>query len=698
MSMRLADRLRAARRRRFVGREGERELFRSLISADELPFLVLHVYGPGGVGKTTLLKEFAAICGELSLVALYIDARNIDAAPEGFLAALKMALGVDQEEDALDVMGSRNTRHVILLDTYEVLTPLDGWLRETFLPQVPADTLLVLADRRPLSPAWRSDPGWEDLVRTMPLRNLSPEQSRDYLDRRNIPSARHQEVLDFTHGHPLALSLVADVFAQRHDVRFHPEESPDVVKALLEQLVQKVPGPAHRIALEACALVRVTDEALLSKALGMEDVHELFTWLRDLSFIESGQLGLFPHDLAREALVADLRWRNRDWYAEMHRRIRAHYAAALERTSGLEQQRVLFDYVFLHRDNPVVRPFLEWQETGTLLPDRLRDEDVPLIVAMVAQHEGNESAEIARYWLARQPQGALVFRDPQYGPVGFLMMVSLGEVEQADLDFDPGVRAASAYLRSTATLRPGEIATLFRFWMGHDTYQDVSPMQSLLFINAVRHYFTPGLVFTFLPCANADFWAPLFAYADLARIPQADFEVGGRHYGTYGHNWRAVPPMAWLAILAERETGTAPVEPPSATAEASAPLAVLSQDEFTAAANDALRNLARTDALKRNPILQSRLVTEAATPNATLSQKVTALQELLRKACDALQESPREVKLYRAVYHTYVSPAPTQEQAAELLDVPFSTYRRHLKEGMARIADLLWEWEVGAGG
>ena len=34
---------------------------------------------------------------------------------------------------------------------------------------------------------------------------------------------------------------------------------------------------------------------------------ELFEWLRNLSFIESGPLGLFPHDLAREALVADLR-------------------------------------------------------------------------------------------------------------------------------------------------------------------------------------------------------------------------------------------------------------------------------------------------------------------------------------------------------------------------------------------------------
>ncbi len=48
-----------------------------------------------------------------------------------------------------------------------------------------------------------------------------------------------------------------------------------------------------------------------------------------------------------------------------------------------------------------------------------------------------------------------------------------------------------------------------------------------------------------------------------------------------------------------------------------------------------------------------------------------------------------------AVYHPYLQPAPTQEQAAELLDVPFSTYRQHLKSGWQRIAEMLWQAEVG---
>src|SRR5436305_639019 len=79
-----------------------------------------------------------------------------------------------------------------------------------------------------------------------------------YLGKRSLPPGQHSDILGFTHGHPLALSLVVDVYAQRGDVPTKPEDAPDVVRVLLEQLVQKVPGPAHRSALEACALVRLT--------------------------------------------------------------------------------------------------------------------------------------------------------------------------------------------------------------------------------------------------------------------------------------------------------------------------------------------------------------------------------------------------------------------------------------------------------
>ena len=691
----LGDRLTAARRRQFVGRTAELALFQSALDAAELPFQVLFVHGPGGVGKTTLLNEFARLCAEAEARSHYLDARNIDPTPESFLAALRAALELPDDQSLLHTLAEQPQVHVFFIDTAELLLPIDGWLRDVCLPQLPENTLVIVAGREPPSAAWHADAGWQTLIRVVPLRNLTPDESRAYLNRRDIPEDQQQPILSFTHGFPLALSLVAELFAQRQDVgEFQLADRPDMVKALLERFVQKVPGPAHRAALEACALVRVTTEALLDEMLMMgEAVHELFEWLRGLSFVEARSGGLFPHDLARDALVADLRWRNPDWYAELHRRARSYYHRHIESSTGITQQRLLFDLIFLHRDNPVVRPFLEWQASGSTSFEMMRALDMPLLLQMIEQHESKDSARIAAHWFTRQPQAVQVLRDPDGQPAGFLAALKLNLATPDDLLLDPGAQAAWSTLQRRP-LRTGETATLFRFWMAHDTYQAVSPTQSLIFVNAVRHYLTtPGLAFTFFPCADPDFWLPMFTYADLIRMPEADFEVGGKSYGVYGHDWRSEPPAAWLGILAEREIAATPQTALPAAAEA---IIVLSETDFTAAVRDALHDFTQPDLLAGNPLTRSRLVVDRVGPTADTRQRAITLQTIVRSTAEELQSSPRDAKLYRAVYHTYFQPAPTQEQAAELLDVPFSTYRRHLKSGIQRLTEMLWQQEIGA--
>src|SRR4029079_19017510 len=106
---------------------------------------------------------------------------------------------------------------VLLIDAYEYLAPLDRWLREQFLPDLPARTLVVIADRNPPDSAWRTDPGWSVLLHDLRLRNLRPEECRAYLTARQVPADQHSSLLAYTYGHPLALSLVADVLALGKD-------------------------------------------------------------------------------------------------------------------------------------------------------------------------------------------------------------------------------------------------------------------------------------------------------------------------------------------------------------------------------------------------------------------------------------------------------------------------------------------------
>src|SRR4249920_699440 len=92
---RLVDRLLAARRARFVGRNGELDLFARALAAAEPPFAVLHVVGPGGIGKTTLLREFATVAARAGRSVVHIDARHVEPLSDHLLAALAQALGVE---------------------------------------------------------------------------------------------------------------------------------------------------------------------------------------------------------------------------------------------------------------------------------------------------------------------------------------------------------------------------------------------------------------------------------------------------------------------------------------------------------------------------------------------------------------------------------------------------------------------------
>jgi hypothetical protein len=684
----LASRLLAARRRRFVGRTDERELFRGLLTDADPAFALVHVHGPGGIGKTTLLGEFASIATEVGATPVVLDARNLDPSPAGFVVALRLTLGLSESASVYEAL-STFERPVLMIDTYETLLPLDGWLRESFLPQCPEATLVVIAGRNPPSGGWRSDPGWRDLVRVVALRNLRPDESRDYLLRRGIPEKQLEAVLGFTHGHPLALSLVADMMNQSANVPFNPQASPDVVGALLERFVQQVPSLKHREALETCVLVRVTTEANLRVGLGLDDANEYFDWLRGLSFVETGPLGLFPHDLARDALDADLRWRNPDWYGELHRRVRGYYTKKLTETRGLEQQRMLFDDVYLHRHNPMVKPFVEWGSYGTVFGESYRSQDQEAILEMVERHEGKESARWARFWLERQPQSVLIYRGLEGEPIGFLMALHLQQADPADLQADPATRAAWGYASRFGPPRPGEEVLMFRFWMDHQHYQAVSPTQVVIFLNMVQNYFAfPKLSWSFLPCADPEFWLPNLTYTDILRSPEGDYQIADTSFAMFTHDWRKRGVQAWLDLLGERELAL-DLKPEQMLAERPA-LVVLSQPEFEQAVRDALRDYTRPTALQSNPLLRSRLATEKTGGEATPA----TLQAIVKEAAEELRANSKDEKLYRALLRTYLDPAPTQEIAADLLDLPFSTYRRHLTSGVERVAEYLWQREL----
>jgi hypothetical protein len=690
---RLADRLATVERQRFVGRDAEVELFRSALSADEPPFAVLHVHGPGGVGKSALLRECARVAAGAGGATALVDAHDVEPSPPAFVEALAAALGASGDPSLTWLADQPPV--VLLVDTYERLAPLDAWLRTTLLPQLPDRSLVVVAGRDPPSPAWTTDLGWGPLTRVVALRNLRPDESRAFLAGRGVPDERHESVLAFTHGHPLALALVADVLA-RSDGRteFRPQDAPDIVRLLLEQFVASVPTPRHRLALEASAHTRVTTEPLIAAVVDGEDAHELFAWLRGLSFMEQGPDGLFPHDLAREVLDSDFRWRDPERYGEMHRRVWRHVKRRVRETTGRARQRAFFDKLYLHRSHPVAGIYHDFASLGTVYAEPAAERDHETIVEVARRHEGDESAAIAAHWLRRQPGAFRVYREANGGVLGVVATLAAHEASPADLAIDPAIRAAADFARARAPLRPGDETQYVRFHMERDLYQRLSPVTNLLATTvSLAPLDLPRLAWTFLAFAEPDRWEPIMSYIDFSRAEDAAFIVGGRRYGVFAHDWRAAPFDTWWDMEAERSLGVEP-EPAPTEVRPAASLVVLSEPDFGAAVRQALRDYPRPRALATNPLMRSRLVIEVAGGEPTPA----TLQALVREAAERLKASPRGEKFYRAILHTYLQPAPSQERAAERLGLSFSTYRYHLSRGTERVIEGLWERELNGAG
>ncbi|GAA0982096.1 ATP-binding protein [Acrocarpospora macrocephala] len=627
MSTRLGDRLDAARQRGFVGRRRELAAFHDLLDPASATQVLL-VHGAGGVGKTALLHRYAWLANRAERTVVWLDGHELT--------------GLDDlQVEATDGL-------VLLVDTVERVPGLERWLRTELLPRLPADAAVVIAGRDRPEPVWRADPGWRELVRVIPLGNLDHEDGTRLLAARGVPEEEREAALEFTRGHPLALALVADVSAQR---RFSAGSAHEVMGELLRGFVETVPSPLHRRALEACAQVLATTEPLLEALLDLDDASDLFSWLRGLSIVEYGSRGLFPHDLARDALVAELGWRDPDGCEEIRRRAAAYYRQQFAEPS---RHSVLLDFVYLHRATSVLGSFVVgYPQTSSLSADRPTRAELGTIVSWVRKHEGDESARLCERWLARHEP--TVIRGQDGTAAGFYLLI--------DAVPDPEDPA-------TRDLEPGH-TRMVRFWMDGRRYQEPSPVQLFMTTQLFRSYLTgdsPDR--TLLTFASADPWVEGCAHVDFHRLPSADFTVGDHTFAVFAHDWREVPPLTWVARLAERDALIEPVPVDRRT---------LDEEEFGEAVRTALRAYGRADGLRDSPLL------------GALNLREHELRALFEEVAAQLAASPRDLKAHRALHHTFLRPARTQADAATLLGLPTTTYRRHLALAEARFTELLWQ-------
>ena len=665
MAIDLAALIDEARSEAFVGRTAELASFDAALSEASL-CRVLLVHGPGGIGKTTLLHQFRLRAGLAGRALVFVDARVVDCSPEGLHAALSGTGGPIVDE-------------VVFIDGYERLDPIDGWVRDTFLPSVGAGSVVVLAGRDAPPAPWRSDPGLRAVVAVHCLDTFDAADSVELLARAGVAGSGTRHLASLGRGHPLTLALLADA-ATAGSVPTDLAAAPDLVAALVAQVVGDVPDDDHMLALAACAHTWLTTEDLLRRVVG-DRAAEIWRWLETRPFVNRGPDGLYPHDLVRDVLEAETRRRSPDGYRRLHRLIRDHAIAAMRQGDLTERHLGAHQFIYLHRDSPITSVFWTMRERGPAAVVPGSRDDHRAVLDMVERFEGLASAELAERWLDAQPENLFVAHTS-----GRLAGFALAVIHPADpslCEGDPVVRTALDEAARVSPARPGEQISVGRFFSGASDHQR-DPYAVLCGpISSLGYWLTRPLAWSFIATIDAEFWGPQFDY--IGFTTQLTVDAAGHRHAIYGIDWRRLPVDAWLDMMGERElTGVG--GPPPAELLRPPPL---DRSSFAEAVKGALRCLRAPDRLQASPLMGSALARGVEGPSSD------RLQATLVDAIEWVGDEPRAEPLHRVLDRTFVHAAPTQEGAAEVLDLPFSTYRRHLAKAIERLTDLLWAVEIG---
>ena len=639
-----------ARRLGFVGRATELAAFGAALDG-HAPARVLFVHGPGGIGKSTLLDEMRRRAVARGRPVVSLDGRDV----AGSIPAVAAAVASVADDPG----------PVLLVDTYELLTPLDRWFRRELLPSLPAGAVAVLAGREPPDSAWSADAGWRRLLRACALAPLDAAESADLVGRFGAPAAACARLAELGRGHPLALVLLAEAAAQgRAPGRL--DERPDLVAELCHVLVRDVPDPAHRTGLATCAHAHRTTEDLLVETVG-ERAPEVWAWLASRSFVRHSDTGLHLHDLMRDLVDTEFAQRNPQAYGALHRTIRAHATRRLRSGRTTTPFRDATELFLLPRHPPLAAEFRQLRDEGVLPVEPGRAADHAEVAALVTQDRGAREGTLAAGWLAAQPECLYVARS-DVGIEGWALQVRVPDPAGPD---DPVVAAALAAAERQSPLRPGETAKIARCVGARAGPRSAANMVLVGSVTSIIEWLTKQDAWRMVTAPDEPFWRPFMEYLGLTLLGHAGDAT------VYGWDRRRLSLLDFMRLTAGRElTGETGPPPPEMLKPPP-----LSQPAFADAVRAALRDLHRPDRLGASPLAGSTLG--------------SGVREHLMAAIARVAEEPKGAPLHRVLDRTFLRPALSQEAAAEVLGLPFSTYRRHLGRAVERVVELLWAVETG---
>jgi hypothetical protein len=647
----LASRLEDRDRSRFTGRHSEITFLDQCLDSADPPASVVHVCGPGGIGKSTLLREAARRARARGRSVIAVDGRELGPAPGMLEAALRDA--------------AQQARPLVLLDSYEQMTALDGYLRRDLLPGLPDQALVIIAGRGDPDPGWFAG-GWEAVTARLDLAALAPEEAGRLLAARGLSDERVPGIVDWAAGSPLALALAAEAATADPDWNAaRSADRPDILRALLHRLVETELRDVRPSALGIAVVARTTTPELVRAVLPGEDAEAGFRQLAELTITERIGSGIAMHELARKALLADLRHRNPELERDLRRRI-VDYLYCRARDG---EPQLMIDMAHLV-ENPLVRWGFGWDGNVSFRIDSVRPGDEAMIGPRTSAYD-RLWWQLTRRFFSQAPERVAVARDLSDQICGFLVSMSQATAP-AFADHDPLAGPWLAHARRNAALGDSVL------WHAAVDFTGQGKVQAMLGIAGILRSGAASPRFAYLPIDPRLPGALDFARAIGAEhLSGLDVRIGDQVVQCHRLDYGPGGLFSYMRAQIYAEIGLpAPEQPP--------PLAT---DAGTV--REALKNFRVPRELSRSPLATGE----------TVAERAESVRRLVREAAaEAFGDSESEKLLYSVLVAGYLEPLRSHEEAASKLCLSRAAYFRRLKTAVERLAEQLAAARAQPGG
>jgi hypothetical protein len=629
---------------RFVGRVSELTLLERCLQ-DDPPASVILIHGPGGIGKSTLLREMARRAEALGRETFFVEGRELPPMPDALEAVLA---------------GARSaTQPLVLIDTYERMTALDGYLRRGLLPSLPDRAIVLIAGREPPDPGWFAG-GWEGVAAELELAEMPPVEALELLASHGLRDERAAAVVDWADGSPLALALAADTAAVDRD--WNPAqgpERPEIVRSLIRRLAETELQGLRLLGLGVAAIARVTTVDLLRSVLPDSDAEAAYERLRALTFTEPLGEGLALHELVRKALRADLRRRDQERERELRRRIIDYLYERARRGDLL----LAIDMAHLI-ENPVIRWGFSWEGSVDYRIDDLREGDGERVLEELRVRDFEQWWPLTRRFFEQAPERVAVARDGEDRVCGYLVCMTPATAPEFAHE-DPLVGPWLTHASGDAQLGDSVL------W--HDsidfTRDRRGRVQAMLGVAGVLRSGAQNPRFAYLPINPENPDAVAFAKTlGAVHIGELDLSLNGRTIECHRLDYGPGGLLAFQRSAVYAELGLAPPR--------------VEEDESIGleAVREALRSFRVPHELARSPLAKGE----------TGDERAESVRSLLRDAADrAFGDNENEKLLQRVLIRGYIEPAASHEQAALDLSLSRAAYFRRLRAAAERVAEYL---------